>query len=1182
MDSNPAKRRKLENAEEEVEKALALASSSGLSMREDSSGLFMTKNAAGVFVPPRVSKSKIFVLETYELAVEVKLNKTALPGADDLLHRAKECIEKIESHDSLPIAEAASKLEEKHGIRVPFPEPRPPENSNYKVSFAKPAQFNVVGSYVSKTMVESQKDYGVDMVVVMPEEILQEKDYLDLRYFYKRAYYLAVLAVSLQEELGSSAKLSYEHLNGNHLCPVLALQPYRSKTPKTTRQFKADSSKKDYRIRIIPCAPEGFFPKSKLHLGASLNRKGQDEGSKTATQPTPFYNSTLVAEGCFLSYLKLFRQIERKCQGFKDACRLGRVWLQQRGFEGHGSDGGFGHFEWALILALLIQGGGSRGTAALSPQLNSTQLFRAMIQFLSVTDLSEKACVLGAGERPDLQEAVKSGPIIYDSARQLNVAFKMSPSSAAFLHQHAKWTRSLLNEDDVDKLDATFILKADVPFQSFDLVARLKYDGALDESVTADCRGRVWEFRDKVYRILKRALADKELGARARLIHICSKERSSWPLTADSSSPPEDPIIEIRILFDPLNMARTVDRGPTAGASAEEKEECEKFRRFWGEKSELRRFERDSIREALIWTSTTPFELCEEIMRYILNLHIKIGYVYGDLTFYGNEFSALLPLKHTDTATFNAARKAFSDFEKEVRELEGLPLHVRQIAPICPELRHASVKPPSFGPSKSGPRPMECVISFEASGKWPESLAAIQRTKIAFLQMIGKLLEQDESREVKTYVGLDNAKSDEENLAFLDVVYESGASFRLRIHSDLEETLLDRQVKDKTVEQHVRTKATTLLANFRRLHTYLPLHTQSINTYVTRFPALSGTIRLLKHWFSAHKLTSHFTEEFIELVALHVFLVPYPWDAPSSAHTGFLRALLFLSRWDWRLEQLVLDTGDDVTAVDREAIDTRFHTWRTIDPRLNHCVLFVATAYDPSGTGFTRLAGQPKPSNVVATRMTALAKSACRVVKDEGLDLVVKKLFVHSNKDYDVQICLNSKALKSAQRTYATDDPEGRGGDGGGSGSGGDGGRASKFKNLDERTGQDMLPIVQHPSDVLLEQLNTTYADGGPLVFFRGEPDEDNVIAAIWNPHMCERRRTFKVNLPTSYKPVGGVMEVEVEGGVALVEGVAEVRRVVEEEEEQVDVNKEAIVSEIARIGGDLIEEILLPKGGVM
>ncbi|KAK4218353.1 Nrap protein [Rhypophila decipiens] len=1117
MERTSAKRRKLDHSMEEPQGALVAAASTGL------------------------SKSRTFILEAEELLGEVKLDyAAAFEGAEGILHRIKGSIEAIKSHEAIKINDAASDLEKTHKIRVPFPEPHPSKDSNYKVSFSQPSQFNVVGSYVGKTMIKAQKHPRIDMVVVMPLDMFQEKDYLDMRYFYKRAYYLAVIASRLKKDFDGTAQLCFEYLGGNTLLPIISLRPIAHKG-------KGDStSTPDYHVRIIPCVSESVFPRAKLHLGAALIRKAHSEDANTVATPTSFYNSTLAAEGCFLPYLTLLRMAEKKCPAFRNACILGRVWLQQRGFGSDVSEGGFGHFEWALLLALLLQGGDGKGTT-LSGSLSSTQLFKATIQFLSVTNFAEKPTALGSA-KADLDSAPDAIPILFDSKQRLNIAFKMSPWSAALLHQQAKWTRNLLNDNSTDQFNPSFILKSDVPLENFDLVARIDCGDASGESADLEFRGKAWAFGHKAYRILKRALADKELGERARVIHIQSPRYSFWPLTKTSPSF-DKTSVEVRVLFDSVNMARAVDRGPSAGPTAEEKAECEKFRRFWGERAELRRFERDTIRETLVWTSSSPFDLCEEIMRYILGLHLGVGQTGKDITFYGDAFSSLVPLKSSDLGAFNAMRKEFGVFERDVRDLEDLPLHVREIAPICSELRHASVKIPLSGFGKSGPQPLDAVISFEASGKWPENLIAIQRTKVAFLLMIGSLLEKSKPGHVRTHLGLEDAQSKTENLAFLDVIYESGASFRLRIKSDLEETLLERQIKDKTSEQHLRQRATTLLSTFRRQYTTLPSHTQTISTLVTRFPALSPTIRLLKHWFNSHKLSSHFTEDFIELVALQVFLTPYPWESPSSATTGFLRSLVFLSHWDWRSEPLILDTSDEMTPAERTAIETRFQAWRKLDPAMAHTVLFVATSSDGTGLAHTSVDGEAKPSKVVAARMTALAKVALNVARQDGVSIDPRRLFVPSLKDYDAVIHLNHKAIKSILRTYATEDLASlEGGED-------DSARRSKFKNLDARTGQDSLPLAKHPADVFLRRLNYTYS--GPLVFFRGGSN-DLAIGAIWNPQL--QKRTFKINLPTSYKPVSRDEDEDMDAeddGCSMVE-----------------INREAILAEIARIGGDLVERI--------
>ncbi|KAL1875324.1 hypothetical protein VTK73DRAFT_10108 [Phialemonium thermophilum] len=1165
-----------------------------------------------------IQQPTAFVLETEELLNEVRLDYSkALEGADDLLRQLKTSVEQIEPHDPVPIFEAAATLEKEHGIEVPFPEPRPPKDSPYKVSFAKPSQFNVVGSFVLKTMAKSQSDRAVDMILAMPEDILQEKDYLNLRYFYKRAYYLAYISVVLKREYEAVADLSFERLNGNPLLPVLSVSPRRTSGKAVIREGQDGNTGthkpgKRYRIRLIPCAPEGYFPVKKLASNNCLIRSVADEDKKT---PIPFYNSTLKADGSFVSYLKLLRQAEKTCSYFRDACLLGRIWLQQRGLGSSIATGGFGHFEWAVLVALLLRTGGRKGQPVLSPSLSSTQLFKATIQYLAETNLA-KTCIIGTNSEP-IEAIWEAGPVIYDAERHMNIAFKMSPSSSAWLQQHARWTHRLLSDRHVDHFAPTFIARADQPAHVFDLNVSLQLREDFDE-YHYDPRGRDWSFGNKVYATIKKAL-----GNRARLVHIRRQpDAPSWALDNRPGSSRGSRIL-VGIVFDPVHMSRQVDHGP----AAEDKAEAHKFRQFWGEKAELRRFKDGSILETLIWSSNSPFDLCEEIIRYVVELHLFKEVSTEHLAFYGKGMPALVPVKSTDGQLFSAARQFFETLERDIRDLEDLPLHVNQIAPICPELRSASVKAPSFGSATSSARPMDVVIFFEASGKWPESLVAIQRAKIAFLLRIGSSLEEAKPEQIVTHLGIEDAQLEIENQAYLDIVYESGGTFRLRVHSDLEEVLLERRTRDKMLDQRTRTESATLLSTFRRLYNHLPLHTQTIRTYATRFPALSPTIRLLKHWFDAHRLSIHFPPDLIELFALHVFLEPYPWDAPSSATTGFLRTLLFLSRWDWRSEPLVVDTAatSDAefaaasgnssliaasTAVDRTTVNTRFEAWRKLDPAMNRTVLFVATNHDTSGTVHTTVAGEPSPSKMVATRMTVLARGACRLLKEGsgnpantfGADLDItastaSTLFTPSLADFDVVIRLNKRVLKACTRIYPSEaDSESELDSDAGSGSDSDAAgtrrrkrhRTTRFKNLDMRTGQRPLPVATHPARFLVEQLWRRAGYGaGALAFFHGAED-DSIITAVWNPLV--QRRSFRVNLICSYRPVSGKAtsriqrtkdeegdemdldeETESKNGSEISNSKREEE---EEEEDMVEVNREGILAEIARIGGDLIDRI--------
>jgi U3 small nucleolar RNA-associated protein 22 len=480
-------------------------------------------------------------------------------------------------------------------------------------------------------------------------------------------------------------------------------------------------------------------------------------------------------------------------------------------------------------------------------------------------------------------------------------------------------------------------------------------------------------------------------------------------------------VAEIRIIVNPTIAGRTVDHGP----SAELKKEAAAFRSFWGEKAELRRFKDGSILETLVWPSdASDLSITQQIMIYVLKRHVHSG-VEKSIKFVMDPFGKILPGStmsgQASLRPFQPLTTAYDELAKAIRDLEGLPLQLRQVSGAGPALRYSSMYPPSNAKDSLSEDPVDVVVNFEGSGRWPDDLVAIQRTKIALLLKMGELLEASLPG-VIARVGLENQKHLTLNAAFLDVIYRGGrVAFRLRIQNEREQTLNERSVQNKTLSPQQREEAAVALAAYKRTFVHAPSHAQSICMLCTRFPLLSQTIRLAKKWFSAHLLALHFADEFIELVVAHTFTQPGPWHTPSSVASGFLRTLLFLSRWDWRGEPLIVDLSGDgggLAAGDVEAMVTRFEAWRKIDPALNRVVLFVASNLDADGVTWT----QAGPSKVVAARMTTLARAACALVHDSGVGLNAWALFKSPLTDYDFLLHLHPRFTKKGSSRTATNE----------------------------------------------------------------------------------------------------------------------------------------------------------------
>lgn len=985
---------------------------------------------------------------------------------------------------------------------------------------------------------------GIDLVVIMPKAIFQEKDFLNHRYFYKRAFYLACLAAGIKKSKDHKFGLSFDCLNGNQLQPILVVRPNGAGDGDDFTSSKCH-------INIQLAMPEGVFPDAKLLPKANCIRpKGDDaENEHKSLAATPFYNSSLRSDMTVTPYLKLLHSSAAGCDAFQDACILGRIWLKQRGFGSALRKGGFGNFEWAALMALLMQPNPGAGAPPLSNGYSSYQLFKATLQFLARHDLSKKAYSFQAQDVGFPKGGI--APIFFDGQRSLNLLYKMTPWSFAQLHLEAKITVDTLGDALFDQFESTFILRTDIEHYRYDATLELPVDALgldpnkeeYDDQLEATCQ--------KVYNTLIRALTD-----RITAVNLSLRDQKSWSIS--SSRPKDDTHDRLIVNFatEPTNANRTIDHGP----SAENKHEAASFRKFWGDKSELRRFRDGSILESVVWSNKDASKpVLEQIILYILDKHIN-GRIRDDAHFTYDSFAPIVASGRlqgqSGISPFTSIMTAFTQVEKDIRELEDLPLSVRHIRAADAQLRYSSVDIQQATPAS-------IVLQFEASARWPDDLCAIQRTKIAFLLKLSELLSNSQ-KTYRTQVGLENPSQPSQNQAFLDITLKSGNPgvpeyvFRLRIHHDREATLLERQLKDKTVDAQSRESAAVALALYNRDFLRVLSHTQTIQNLCTRHTALSPSIRLTKRWFDSHLLSPHIAPELIELLVVRTFLQPHPWPVPSCASTGFLRTLAWISRWDWRHTPLVVDfssPASDIStdlagngrmkAEDLEKIQTRFEAWRRIDPAMNRVVLFAATNLDTDGNTWT---DRGRPEKVVAARMTALAKAATAAVRSaeetssaNGKPVPAKigaeSLFVPQLQDFDFVIHIVSKYSQGRKKKRDSE---------------------PKFKNIEIQ--QSISGVQNSPTQLaqlFAQDLRSIYGDA---ILWFWDNESMATIAGLWNPAVTAQR-TFKV------KP--GWNSVPLKSKVG--EKVAK-----ENESRNVDivVNKEAVYNEIKRLGGDLIGKI--------
>ena len=1054
--------------------------------------------------------SSLFELKLDHLLETVQPVYHKMPHVDDTLRELKRCIDKIPDHEPTTITQG-DKLMKARNIYVPWPEPRPSRDAAYTVSYRRPSSIFVFGSYARRSALRSRKGLTVDLAITMPSNLFEAKDYLNHRYFYKRAYFLAAIADGITNRTDRHFTLEFSYQNDNPLQPILIANP-KFEDPHGPHRS-------DIRIRLLIAADANLFPAAKLHPARNCIRtaKLSESRENVLKPPTAFYNASLRSECLSMSYLKFLHSTSMKADTFPAACVLGSVWLQQRGFGSGRSGGGFGPFEWACTIALLMQLTDQNGRPILSKGYSHYQTFKATLQYLAHQDLVSDPAIVKPGAQMFPETA---GPILFDGARGMNILFKMSQSSYSALKCAAKASVNSLSDSTIDQFESCFIMKLHVPTCCYDYTIELPIGVCKDASSNAVVT--VFDAAERsshLYRILHEGLGD-----RARLVDIRQPATRAWSIDSPAKNDLSDSYIQVGVLLTADVAFRTVDKGPLA----DDKEKAARFRAFWGEKAELRRFNDGTIHETLSWI---PQEADQSVLarsiRYMIERHLSKE-AARSIRMISEYQTNMISSERTTSSSdvLGSSRRPSPDLDnllQRIQNLEGLPLNIRQVTSVDPPISESPDQRYLKHDSTPEAEPLAINIQFQGSSRWPQDLIAVQKAKVAFLLKVAEQLEAT-TPGLSTSLRLEDDMNLFSNAATMVVSNPAGSRFQLRVHHEGEESLVLEILARGSNSNLERGMAAAALSDYKQKFFQGPMHRQALSSLSSSFPALSASVGAMKKWRDRHLLSNHVSDELIELLTLRTFVHPGPFDPPGTMVTGLFRTLVLISRWDWRSEPLILQlrTGLDKHAM--RAAKQRFKAWRNIDPAMNKLAMFVGSDVDPSGATWT----DKKPSKVIAARFTSLATAAANLIQEQGLCLCCDDLFKPALADYDFIIRLDldliNRASSSAQNQSA-------------------------FKNLQSRSHEAAHPQGCNLIASLADELEGLY--GNRIIFFYDKMDGD-VICGLWNPITASTSWKVKLDMPT-------------------------IPRTVQKDGQnihRVEINGEGTLGEIARLGGDLIKSI--------
>ncbi|KAK3150553.1 hypothetical protein QOZ80_3AG0234690 [Eleusine coracana subsp. coracana] len=920
------------------------------------------------------------------LLLEARPSASAVRAAAEAADAVAELIKKIPEQQATP--EAARGFVRDLGLA----------SEKLGFTFKPPAVVQVAGSLAAGTL--ARPDVTADLFVRLPKECFHEKDFLNHRYHAKRCLYLCVI----EKNLRSSRKI--------HKVSWLTFQDEARKPVLHVYPATEIAELPGFYVRIIPTA-SSLFNVSKMNLSTRNNVRAYTKDG--INLPTPKYNCSILEDMFFEENAEFINSTFADWKALQEASVLLKVWARQR-TSIYTHDGLNGYLISAVLTFLTIDSGGS----IIKRSMTTRDIFRVFMNFLANSKVWAKGLVIQTMKKhtvtkEDIVNLLKTFDVaICDVSGHVNLAFRMTKSAFLELQDEASCTLHYLDKCRDDEFEKLFMTKVDI-CAKFDSCLRINLKGSSKFTEISFCMD------DESWRILEKdiqSLLQQGLTDRTKMIRVLWRSTpSEWNIMDGFSEFGGNPLLVGLIISSLEKSFRLVDIGP----NPENRDEAAKFRKFWGEKAELRRFKDGTIAESTVWESKSweKHTIIKRIADYVLMKHLSLE--NKDLIHVVDQLDFCLLVNGQDPVSSSGTLlEAFDTLAKQLRLLDDIPLKISTVQPLDSAFRHTCVFPPEPHPlayGKSSQRlpnfattcipSLQVMIQLEGSGNWPLDPVAMEKTKSAFLLKIGESLE-DRGMFV-------SPSEDEVN------VLTSGYSFLLKIFHE-RGLLLEKRAGDGSTQSAPSEDRMLFLRS---------QHSSMINGLHGCYQMYGPVVRLAKRWISAHLFSSFISEEAVELVVAYLFLKPFPFHTPSSRVAGFLRFLRLLSSFDWTFSPMVIDINNDFNLKDEKEINENFMLSRKSYEQNPHDIeraMFLATSYDKASEAWTKLS----PSKSVLKRMASYAKSSAElltnlILNGQSGQYTWECLFQTPMNNYDAVVLLHQEKLCDPQHVlFPAETPNGK------------------------------------------------------------------------------------------------------------------------------------------------------------
>uniref|UniRef100_A0A0D3HRU2 Nucleolar protein 6 n=1 Tax=Oryza barthii TaxID=65489 RepID=A0A0D3HRU2_9ORYZ len=806
-------------------------------------------------------------------------------------------------------------------------------------TFRPPEVVRVAGSHAAGGAV-ARPDVSADLLVRLPKECFHEKDFLNHRYHAKRCLYLHVIEKSLRSS-PLIQKISWSTFLDEARKPVLH---YFTVAAKEIAELPG------FYVRIIPTA-SFLFNVSKMNLSTRNNVRAYTKDG--INLPTPKYNCSILEDMFLEENAEFISSSVADWKALQEALVLLKVWARQR-TSIYTHDCLNGYLISAILVFLTVDSAGSM----INRSMTTRQIFRIVMKFLGTSEqqklielkpftniiilnhfyflvATSKMWTKGLVIQPTKKRTITKEDmvcflktfdvVICDVSGHVNLASRMTKSAFIELQDEAACVLNCLDKCRDGGFEELFMTKVDLGAK-FDSCLRINLKGNLKITTSSFCLDDLaWRKLEKdVQSLLQQGLTD-----RTKMIRVL------W-----RSTPSEWNIMD-----------------------------AIKFRKFWGEKAELRRFKDGTIAESTVWESESweKHTIIKKIADHVLTKHLSLQ--KEDLIHVVDQLDFCLLVGGQDPVSSSGALfEAFDSLAKKLRLLDDVPLKISTVQPLDPAFRHTSVFPPEPHPlayeKKSSQRlpnftatcmrSLEVMIQLEGSGNWPLDPIAMEKTKSAFLLKMGESLE-DRGMFV-------TASEDEVN------VLTSGYSFLLKIFHERDGDGKAQNVPSEDKELFLRSQ-----------------HSSMINGLHGRYQVYGPVVRFLR----------------------------------------------LLSSFDWTFSPMIIDINNDFNLKDEKEINENFMLSRKSYEQNPHDIepaMFLATSYDKASESWTR----HSPSKPVLKRMASYAKSSAElltnlIIQGQSGQYTWECVFRTPLSNYDAVVLLHQEKLcRPHQVLFPAETPNGK------------------------------------------------------------------------------------------------------------------------------------------------------------